>query len=129
MEQPETKSAVDLTRLSYAVEFVDQCFRRFVSNKRELKTGPRGQLIGCETYRLDFLGFQEAEVNDALIMLRQATNGEHSNALDANRMSTPPVQSTPPHGGAATGVFAAASGPPTREGVRNAIQRTATLAG
>jgi hypothetical protein len=45
-----------------------------VSNKRELKTGPRGQVIGCEAYRLDFTGFNEAEVNDAIIMLRQAAN-------------------------------------------------------
>lgn len=69
-------AAVGSTRLLAAVELVDQCFRRFVSNKRELKTGPRGQVIGCEAYRLDFTGFQEAEVNDALIMLWQAANNQ-----------------------------------------------------
>lgn len=54
-----------------AVELVDQCFRWFVSNKRELKTGPRGQGVGCESYRLDFTGYQESDVNDAIMTLKQ----------------------------------------------------------
>lgn len=62
------------TTLQIAVKQVDEAFRRFVSNKRDIKTGPRGQTIGCEAFRLEFTGFQEAEVNDAILSLHQIAN-------------------------------------------------------
>ena len=50
------------------VKKIQDSFGNFVSNKREIKC-IHGQVVGCESYRLDFIGHQEGEVNDAILDL------------------------------------------------------------
>ena len=60
-----------LDALANAINNIRMSFSNFVSDKRLLKQ-ISAQGIGCESYRLDFTGFDQAHVEDAITALYQA---------------------------------------------------------
>lgn len=67
--------AVPCSALLAAIGKLESEFSRFVAGKRA-RAGIGGQTVGHEGYRLDFCGFNEGAVWDAIIAVREAANSD-----------------------------------------------------